>query len=261
MRKVKLYGKLGETFGREFDLNVNSIGEAVRALKVNLKGFAQYLVDSSKYGIKYRVIIGGEDHTCDEDLIIKHGKDKDFCIVPVPESQKATVRAIVGVVLIIIGAITYEYGGAYLVNIGLALLIGGIAEIILGKQQGPLGKIEDEEQSAGFTFNSQSNSVKQGGPVPICYGETIIGSQLVNFYQLSSDYGESPTLALSVFKSENDTDAVTDTDERFLGINIGSTAPIQYQPSNPYVPVVTQVNVNDFGDFFDDIDIDFGVSL
>ena len=262
MRKVKLYGRLGEIFGKEFDLDVKSVAEAIRALKANFKDFERYMVDSSKKGIRYRVLIDDEDHTCGEDLILNFGNEKSFSIIPVPESQKAEVRTILGVVLMVVGVFTSPYDGGAIFNLGLALTIGGISEMILGRPKLGTGQsIEDEEQKAGFTFNSQSNTVRQGGPVSVGYGETIRGSQLINFYQLSTDYGRQPPNGISVIGYSSPVEDSYDPDDRLIGIGVGNTSPVRFQPTNPHVPLVNIVNATDFEGFLDDIDTEFGISL
>ena len=54
MRKVYLKGNLAR-FGNEFNFEVNSVSEAVRALATQIKGFRQALVQG-----EYKVFVGDE---------------------------------------------------------------------------------------------------------------------------------------------------------------------------------------------------------
>ena len=59
MRTIRLYGALGEQFGRVWRLDVKSPAEAVRALCSQLPGFRQYLQKNSAPG--YRVMGDKQD--------------------------------------------------------------------------------------------------------------------------------------------------------------------------------------------------------
>ena len=38
LRKIKLYGKLGKICGKEWELDVSSVGEAIKAININTNG-------------------------------------------------------------------------------------------------------------------------------------------------------------------------------------------------------------------------------
>ena len=69
LRKIKLYGKLGQLFGREWNLDVNSVGEAIKAIDINTNNkFSQYLL---KNGTKkyYKVCVKNKKNTISKEEI------------------------------------------------------------------------------------------------------------------------------------------------------------------------------------------------
>jgi predicted phage tail protein len=174
MKKLFLHGALADHLGFEvIELDVNTVSDAMRAIEVNTKKLYRYLLERDKIGVSYRVIIGEKDHEAEEDLVRDISED-EIHIVPVPCGQKAAVRIVAGVILVVIG--TY-YSMPWVSQLGWSLIIGGVTELIIGKPNVP--ELEDEKKS--YLFNNQVNTVKQGGPIPIVYGEIVCGSQLINF--------------------------------------------------------------------------------
>ena len=48
MKKVYLYGKLGERFGKKWNLGVRSPAEAFAAIESNSEGFLSYMLKKEK---------------------------------------------------------------------------------------------------------------------------------------------------------------------------------------------------------------------
>ncbi len=65
-RIIRLYGILGATFGREFNLSVASPKEAIRALCVIVPGFERFLNTSKQRGLTYAVFSGKRNLLNDE---------------------------------------------------------------------------------------------------------------------------------------------------------------------------------------------------
>ena len=55
MRTIKLYGELGEKFGKEYTWDVKNVKEAVSLLCANFKEFKQHLIDSDTRLLGYEV--------------------------------------------------------------------------------------------------------------------------------------------------------------------------------------------------------------
>ncbi len=180
MRDVKLYGHLGKTFGRVFRMDVATPAEAIRALRANLEGFEQYLSKHSAPG--YHVVIEKRSLGKD-DLALPCGSGTIKIIPAVAGAKRAgAFQTILGVVLVVVGAIMQAYGipvGSALIKLGVTLIVGGVTQML--NRPPTRSTSERPENAPSYTFNGPVNTTTQGNPVPVCYGEMIVGSQVASF--------------------------------------------------------------------------------
>lgn len=187
-KTITLLGSLGEKFGRTHFLNVNSVGETIRAMQANFPDFERYITRSTEDNVGYQVLIGDKETEKDEELLYPLGQQGSITIAPVVAGSGATLRIIAGVVLIAVGAIigvaTGWTGvgaavGAALIGAGIGLVLGGVVQLLtpVPKIEGPQEK--DANKPSTF-FNGPVNTTAQGQPVPILYGEGIIGGAIIS---------------------------------------------------------------------------------
>jgi predicted phage tail protein len=181
LREVRLYGHLGQRFGRVHKLAVESAAEAVRALCCVLDGFERYLLNTSSPG--YRVWAGRANLGAD-DLALPIGTRDVIRIVPVVEGAKrqGLGQTIIGAVLVVAGMyITAQGGGpigAAITNAGWAMVVGGVIQMI-SPQRGADGT-EQDKNGHSYSFNGPVNVDAEGGCVPVLYGEMIVGSVVIS---------------------------------------------------------------------------------
>ena len=185
MRKVRLYGWLAREFGREFELEVRTPAEAVKALCVVLPGFKEAIRRDTRH--LYRVLVGAEILDPEKQL---HDPAGDVIrLVPVVAGAKdGFARVLVGAALI---GLSLATGGAAAgsfmawvstasMGIGVSTALGGVSQL-LAKQPG-----FDPSLSSGpkddptFTFAGPVNTQAQGYPVPVAYGLIRVGSAIVS---------------------------------------------------------------------------------
>jgi predicted phage tail protein len=66
-------------------------------------------------------------------------------------------------------------------NIGLALVLGGVAQMITPVPQVPdYGGSIDNDPRQNFSFSGIQNVTREGVPVPIVYGEMVVGSVVIS---------------------------------------------------------------------------------
>lgn len=180
MRTIKLYGELGDLYGKEYRLNVTSVREALALLLANFPSLKQYLIDQDKKIAGYEVW-DGKEALSEED---KNGFFKqglaDIKIIPVVQGGGAAGRIIAGVVLVVVGTVlAYWTGnpyGAKIALLGASLILGGICELLSPK---PNTKTSDPTSNAdSYLFSGAMNSSKQGNAVALGYGKMIVGSQV-----------------------------------------------------------------------------------
>ena len=175
-REIRLYGHLGQRFGRSYTLNVASPGEAVRALCSQLEGFRGYLTKHSEPG--YRVYVGkrniGTDELCQLSgalpiKIVPH-------VVGAHGKYAAALKNIVlGAVLIGASFITGLplWMSTSLFTDGAILALAGVAQYL--NHPPPAAKV-----ASSYLFAGTVNSTAQGGPVPVLYGRLRVGSTVVS---------------------------------------------------------------------------------
>ncbi len=183
VRNVRLYGKMGAKFGRHFRLAVKTPAEAVQALAAQLPGFEEYLYGAKDKGFGFAVFVG-KNNLKEDELSLPSG-NSDIRIAPMVfgGKQAGVFQIIVGVVLIIIGAILTYFGyGAYgipIMKMGLAMVIGGIVQLLIPVPKTQSAK-EGGKEDPNYSFNGPINTTAQGHPVPVLYGRMKIGSAVVS---------------------------------------------------------------------------------
>lgn len=174
MKTVMLYGFLGRQFGRVHRYDVRTPAEAVRALSVTLQGFRQALID----GGAYQVLIGGKSNIGREQLCDPVSGRETIRIIPVVAGAGRGIgQTILGAVLVVAG---YWTGNAYLANTGIAMMIGGVSQMLFAPKP-TSGPADRPENRPSFSFDGAVNTAAQGNPVPVLYGgPLIVGSQVIS---------------------------------------------------------------------------------
>ena len=212
-KEIRLYGPLAKFIGqRKFLAEISSAGEAVRMLLANFPGLERHMADQH-----YKVIVDGYDTDLEE---IHYPASQTIKIVPVIGGAGGGVgKIITGIALVAIaiaapgvglfaggslgfGVVAGASGFAAAAaavggTIGLALIAGGVAQLLSPTPQlaqiGPAsttlgggagrnttteGTELDPQES--YSFSGIQNVSKQGTPVPVVYGERIVGSVVIS---------------------------------------------------------------------------------
>jgi predicted phage tail protein len=189
LRKIKLYGRLAKFVGqRVFEADVASAAEAVRFLLANFPQLEKHMADQH-----YRVSVGKYALTLDE--LHDPAGQQEIKIVPVlAGAGGATGRIIIGA-LLVVGA--FFTGGAtigllglaapvavstVLATVGASLILGGVAQLLTPtpKINAPGTPQDNNDPRKSYSFSGIQQTSRQGVPVPIVYGETVVGSVVVS---------------------------------------------------------------------------------
>jgi predicted phage tail protein len=202
IRTIRLYGQLGVRFGRVHHLAVNSAAEAVRALGVLHEGFNRFMAESKDMGLVFAVFYGKRNIGRDE--LGDPPSHNDIRIAPVVQGSKSGgLQVVLGIALIAIATIaTAGVGGlaaasawgaaiggtgwGIVGSIGLSLALGGVAQMIAGTQKG-LSSSEAADNKPSYNFSGVKNTATQGNPVPLCYGEMVVGSAVASLSIVAED--------------------------------------------------------------------------
>lgn len=184
MKKIVLSGELGKKFGRVHFLDVRSPAESIRALCATIEGFRKFVFSSGERNVAYKAILSNDELDV-KQLQNPMGEREVFNIVPVIMGAGAVGRIIAGAVLIAAGTLLTVFSagtgaaiGGYMINAGVALTIGGVAQLLVGHTPADIGEKDKGPQST--SFNGPVNTTAQGHPVPILYGRMIVGSQVIS---------------------------------------------------------------------------------
>ena len=195
MKVVKVYGALRELLGKtRFEFVADTPAQAMRALLVNFPELQQWLIESEKNGVAYRVTVGKQKIHEDDvsGLFLPWSEREVFSIAPVMMGAGgSTTQILLGVAIVGlsfgIGAIAsagVTLGGlagigtigTAFVGMGASLILGGVAQMLSPVPKPPREATRLESNS----FSGIQQTVRQGVPVPIAYGRVFVGSAVVS---------------------------------------------------------------------------------
>jgi predicted phage tail protein len=181
MITVRLYGKLGKKFGREWTLDAKSPAEALHAINVLKGGLFDFIWDMEQHVQGYHVMVN--EKTIGEAQLAMYAIDTEVKIVPLLRGAdtKGILQIVAGVALIAIGIVVSYYNapiGWAIINLGAAVAFGGVARLLMNSPTSPLGAAQDKSRSS-YIFSGPVNTVQQGECVPVCYGAPITGSAVI----------------------------------------------------------------------------------
>lgn len=198
LRKIRVYGRLAKFLGqRVFEADVASAAEAVRFLVVNFPQLEKHMADQH-----YRVSVGKYDLMPDE--LHDPAGQQEIKIVPVlVGAGGGTGKILAGIGLIALSFLLPGAGafgtfsvfgqaataGGILTGIGTAaslvgasLILGGVSQLLTPtpKINQPGTPQDNNDPRKSYSFSGIQNTSRQGTPVPIVYGETLVGSVTIS---------------------------------------------------------------------------------
>lgn len=192
MRTIHLHGFLATKYGKSFKLDIDTAGEAIRALTANFPTFMQDIREGAWHIVRGKDVDKGV--SLDEHQISSFRLGKgDLHLVPFVAGSKrgGLLKVILGVVLI--GAAFLFTGGALATSItggtgllggvtgtqvalfGAAVALAGVSSLLA-----PEEKADEKDGSESYTMSGPGNTYDQGNPVPLVYGEVITGGVLIS---------------------------------------------------------------------------------
>jgi predicted phage tail protein len=189
MRSIKVYGSLAKFLGkRSFKAAVNTPAEAVRFLLANFPGLRAHMHDQH-----YKVGVGSSELEIGnhpEHLHFPTAQAEQIRIIPVIAGAGAVGRIIAGVALIALASVvsfgTLTIGATAIAlnsivfGIGASLVLGGVAQLLTPTQKMSSGNDSFNDPKKSYSFSGIQNTARQGVPVPIVYGECLVGSVVIS---------------------------------------------------------------------------------
>ena len=188
LRKIKLYGELAKFLGQKtFEAEVHSAAQAIRFLVVNFPQLEAHMGD------RYYKVLVGDWQIKEEEIHYPNGQE-EIKIIPIVggEGGRGMRQFLLGAAFIGIGiasgGATFTASGftgvgflggatAVIGNIGIALALTGLSQMLT-----PVPPVEEREQDPrlSFNFSGIQNTSRAGVPVPVIYGELIVGSVVIS---------------------------------------------------------------------------------
>lgn len=189
MRKVILHGQAGVLFGKEFELEVANVVEAMRALGSQIKGFRNYIAQRH-----FRIVVGKayrSGHVLDASELTTKFDKGDIHVMPMLEGAKRgnpLIKIIAGVLIAavawwaapaaaaggmgasLLGGVTY--GQVALMGLGLAAT--GLSQLLTQQDE------EKKKEDSSFSISGAINVSEQGGPVALIYGRYRVGTTIIS---------------------------------------------------------------------------------
>jgi predicted phage tail protein len=206
MITVNLHGKLGEDLGQTWELDVSSVAEALHAIDVNTKKLRHWLINY-KDEYEYEILVDKNNLFTEQKDIknIEEIKNSEFClnikdkiqtidIIPyIAGSGGGFSKILIGGALIL-GAIALAVFTPFVLPaiavgfVGLGLVAAGTSQLLskpppsipfTAQQVNPIMGEGEAGGPTSYLFNGPVNTVGEGGPVPVGYGELIVGGNNV----------------------------------------------------------------------------------
>jgi predicted phage tail protein len=185
MREIRVYGRLAKFLKRRvFRAEVASAAEAVRFLVANFPQLERHMADQY-----YRVTVGSYDLGTEE--LHDPSGEQQIKIIPVLAGAGAVGRIIGGVALLAAAFLIPGFAAwagptafSLIVGVGASLVLGGVAQLLTPVPQvyapGSSGANSEKDPRKSYSFSGIQNTSRQGVPVPIVYGETLVGSVVIS---------------------------------------------------------------------------------
>jgi|TARA_Y100000052_G_scaffold22561_1_gene23419 predicted phage tail protein len=177
MIKLTIYGRLKKFIGQStFEIDVASPRQAFSFLINNFEGVADHIKEQ-----EYCVMAGKVRIT---EQLLDLQTESDIKIIPVVHGEIFFFLA--GAAFLGAGAIAATATSVFIsgtlatafTGIGASFLIQGVSELLFPPPTPPT--FGGDEQDPSFTFDGTTNIAKQGVPINIVYGETLIGTNTVS---------------------------------------------------------------------------------
>lgn len=186
---VILGGQLGKKYGRRFEFVLHRPIDAIKALHCNFPDFVETLQGYAEKGMEFRITDlsdGRHDLSLEESNTLR--RPKVLRLSPVisgasEQTAKSNTQLAISAVLAV-AAIAASAGGAapWVVSAMASMSVSFAIQGALGHyaaHQSKKNKKEQKEKNPSNLFSNQENVTEAGGPVPVGYGQMMVGSIVI----------------------------------------------------------------------------------
>lgn len=207
MQTVYLNGSI-EKFGSKWETNCRDIREIFKLIECQTPGFRAHLIKAAEADVGYEIQRGSDFLETPEEMFLSLN-DEDIIITEVPSGSKsgpAKILAAIAIVVIIgatgmappkvplaegtsfFGAIKAAFTGqaGFFATTG-AFIATNLAMTGINQMLIPGPEVDGTTENDGYLFGGPANAIAQGMPVPLAYGQMIVGGA-----PISTSYQNKP---------------------------------------------------------------------
>lgn len=209
-RKVYLEGAIAKKFGSEFTIYAESVADVWRCLNCNFPELREYLIECHEKDIGFLCQVGDKGLDNEEEMLLKI-QAGDVFISPQPAGSKSGLGKILAAIAIVaiavfapylayggfnsLAFVSASYGGIGGIVAGGLALGGTLSLVALGvavnlaltgiqQMMAPDPSLDTPNTNAGensYLFQGSEQTVLEGDPVPVAYGELRIPGRPIGF--------------------------------------------------------------------------------
>jgi len=177
MTNIILHGILAKEFGANFRMKIHKAANVFKAIDVNRKNFNKRIVELSREGFNYTIIVDGKKITELEELNIQR-EPQEINLVPLIMGAGG---------FILVGALGFSTavgtGGAFaaaVINSVIGMVVSMGLQMLLAPSDdtAPISA-STKALSESFDFSNKVNVASQGSAVPVGYGRLKVASQVI----------------------------------------------------------------------------------
>ena len=173
MTRINLHGLIAFEYGSNFDINLRTPKDVIKALEIQCAGITNRFRELSKKRCNYQIIVDGKEINL-MDLNAMKIKPIEIDIVPFIHGAFFFLAPFFA------AAVTWISGNLALVAAIISVATAAISILTMPKpeSQKPIS-VATRGSAGSFVFSNKVNAASQGVPVPVGYGRLLCGSQVI----------------------------------------------------------------------------------
>lgn len=208
-RNVELVGEIGDLFGTTHKVYAKTYSDALKCIEANHPELRKYLIDCVDRGVSFSFYTEESEAETGEDLLVPLTPG-DITIAAVPEGSKSAFAKILAAVIL------FTVIGPYMASLANANTVAGSVHglggsVQAGKFLGMTAKTittmyttvatnlaimgiqqlmapdpdSDASSPTNYLFNGNAQSIAEGDPIPLLYGELRVPGHPISINQFT----------------------------------------------------------------------------
>lgn len=177
-------GVLAKKFGKEHKVRCTTVKQGLGIINANRPGLVGWMKENASKYRKYHIRVtradGREKDMSEAEFQLQNNGDMVHVrITPIYRGAGGKIMSVLQVVVGVVLIIASYWLGPSSFAAGMSMLASGVIGL-LSKQPKPFTGGSDNRKNSTY-FDGPQNTVEQGAPVPLIYGdEILVGSQLIS---------------------------------------------------------------------------------